>query len=368
MRKIRILFEAYNYYHLPQYLPFYNLIKDDPRFDIYFATSTGDSVQERDSTLRHFAANEFRVIYAGTEELRCNAIDRFDPDFIIIGWSRKGYLEHVLYRPGRPVFIMMYHGIGIKSAYYRDNSRRVQYRVVESPYRMEQLKRHGCHATLLPAGFIKLDPLFHPDQTASDAVRLELRLDPRRKTVLYAPTYYPSSIGIVKDEIGGATRGCNLIVKLHNYTWFRPEHAADLASMKDLARNFDHVRLLPPDTVNVLPYMQVSDLMITDASSVMFEYLPLDRPLIVFTRYKLIWRHWLFRYFFRKTRIDQETAGFKDFFDPIEDPKKLRGCIDRNLADPMRLSSARRKCLKDVLYYADGKSAHRLLEQFEKLL
>jgi CDP-glycerol glycerophosphotransferase (TagB/SpsB family) len=263
---------------------------------------------------------------------------------------------------------MIYHGIGIKAAYYRDNSRRVRYRVVESPYRMEQLKKHNCHAALLPAGYLKLDPLFHPDQTAINALRAELRLDPDKKTVLYAPTYYPSSIGIVKEEIARATNDCNLIIKLHNYTWFWPEHGAERRYIEELAQRYDHVRLLSSDTVNVLPYMQVSDLMITDASSVMFEYLPLDRPLIVFTRYKLIWRHWLFRYFFRKTRIDQETAGFKDFFDPIDDPKKLRGCIDRNLADPMRLSSSRRKCMKDALYYTDGKSARRLLEQFEKLI
>jgi hypothetical protein len=369
MKKIRILFEVYHLYHLPQYLPFFALIKDDPRFDIYFTTSASNGPEARRAALDAIAPLGVRIIDAPAEPERIAALDALQFDFLIIGWSRRGYIRY-LEGKKRPVIVMIYHGIGIKAAYYRDNGALVDFRVAESPYRARQLENHGCHAKTIPAGFIKLDPLFAPGAHGAEDGRLRerLKLDPAKKTVLYAPTFYPASIGIVRDQIALQTRGYNLIIKLHNFTQHFPEYRTDYALIRDVAAKYDHVRLLSFDEYNIVPVMRIADLMITDASSVMFEYLPLDRPLIVFTRYKLIWRHFIFRYWFKKTRIDTETAGYNDFFEPVRNPKRLRALIEENLSNPEKFQSARRRVMTELLHFTDGKSAQRLLDWFEQML
>ena len=55
----------------------------------------------------------------------------------------------------KTLVIMIYHGIGIKPSYWRDNNERLDLRFVEGRYRVEQLKGHGIKTDLALTGFIK---------------------------------------------------------------------------------------------------------------------------------------------------------------------------------------------------------------------
>ena len=365
MRPLRVLFEPYLIYHMPQFQPLADLMLGDERYDVRFSSS-GHSEEERRHSLRCLVDAGCRVIGGATDGERYATIDKFDPDVVIVGWGRRGYMHHVR-DPGRPVFVMIYHGIGVKASYYHDAHPRIDFRAVESPYRVAQLRDHRVPAEPLLTGCVKLDPLYGVPPYSRDDTLASLGLPPDRPTVLYAPTYYPSSIGTLRERIGTDTQGLNCIVKLHNYTRHHPDYQDDHRVMQQTAEQFAHVRLVSDDWLNILPLYHAADVLLTDASSVMFEYLALDRPVVVCTRHRLYLRHRLFPWFYVRNRIDTRTLAHRDFYDTVDRPDRLRPVLDRVLAEPGRLAPQRRVAHDTMLHFRDGCSARRLLEHIDRI-
>lgn len=118
------------------------------------------------------------------------------------------------------------------------------------------------------------------------AIRASLGLDPRRPTVLYAPTWSPaSSLHVAGEEIIAALlgRGLNVIVKLHDNCYLLDARFAAGVDWRQRLARFDgregYARVEAPDAS---PYLAASDLLVTDHSSIGFEFLVLDRPLAIF--------------------------------------------------------------------------------------
>ena len=62
----------------------------------------------------------------------------------------------------------------------------------------------------------------------------------------------------------------------------------------NLAEKFDHIKLLGPEDYNILPYYKVSDVLLTEASSTIYEMIALSKPVVVNRFYKLKLSHRLF--------------------------------------------------------------------------
>jgi GT2 family glycosyltransferase len=134
------------------------------------------------------------------------------------------------------------------------------------------------------AGYPKVDRLVDGTLDA-DATRSDLALDRRCPTVIYAPTWSPhSSLNrcgeAVVDRLAAA--GLNVIVKLHDRSYdLTPRGSGGVDWAARLARfeGRPNVRVVTdPDST---PYLAVSDAMVTDHSSVGFEFALLDRPIVV---------------------------------------------------------------------------------------
>ena len=97
------------------------------------------------------------------------------------------------------------------------------------------------------------------------------------------------------------------------------------------------------DELNILPIMAGSDIMITDTSSVAYEFLHFNRPLVT---YKAVARR---------------DKGIN-----IQDPSELLPAIERSLNYPDEFSQNRESCLKDIHPYFDGNSSKRILEMIKK--
>src|SRR5688572_21222791 len=140
----------------------------------------------------------------------------------------------------------------------------------------------GSNAARL-IGMPKLDCLVD-GSLKRDELLASMGLDPSRKTILYAPTWSPhSSVVSIGEELvkrlGEA--GYAVIVKLH-------DRSRDLSYVNSGGVDWG-ARLEPllqslggvlAKGNNSSPYLAAADVMITDHSSVGFEYLLLDRPLI----------------------------------------------------------------------------------------
>ncbi|MGH9142216.1 MAG: bifunctional glycosyltransferase/CDP-glycerol:glycerophosphate glycerophosphotransferase [Vicinamibacterales bacterium] len=135
-------------------------------------------------------------------------------------------------------------------------------------------------------GFPKVDRLVNGEYDG-DAVRRLLGLEAGRPTALYAPTWSPASSlslageGIITTLAGA---GWNVIVKLHSLSLdSRTEKFSGgvdwRARMAALERPG---RIVHVEDADASPLLAASDLMVTDHSTIGFEFCLLDRPLIVF--------------------------------------------------------------------------------------
>ena len=111
--------------------------------------------------------------------------------------------------------------------------------------------------------------------------------------MLYAPTWSPaSSLDVAGEDIITtlADAGWNVIVKLHSLSLDAqtPKFSGGVdwrARMAAIERPGRIVHVEEPDAS---PLLAASDLMVTDHSTIGFEFFLLDRPLIVFDVPKLI--------------------------------------------------------------------------------
>lgn len=134
-------------------------------------------------------------------------------------------------------------------------------------------------------GYPKLDRLA-AGRIDGAAVRASLGLDNGRRTALYAPTYSTaSSLHLAGEEIVGALAGAgfNVIVKLHDRSLDTdPRYTGGIdwrARLRALERDG---RVRHVEGADATPLLAAADFMVTDHSSVGFEFLVLDRPLLVF--------------------------------------------------------------------------------------
>jgi CDP-glycerol glycerophosphotransferase len=130
------------------------------------------------------------------------------------------------------------------------------------PYRYE----------ILETGYPRNDEAFHYGEEDCDALRRELGIPPGRKVALYAPTYRAA------DQIGTALDEAAL--------------AAALGQDWSLVTRFHYLercdKRLPPGVIDVSDYplvnhlFRIVDLLITDYSSVMFDFALFGRPIVLF--------------------------------------------------------------------------------------
>ena len=135
-------------------------------------------------------------------------------DVIIVG--NVGQLNKLV--NNNTIAVMVYHGIGLKQSYYNDIDERIDLRSVESAGRYEELQKLG-HDNIVLTGFTKLDRLKTINKSEINLAREKLDLDRNQKTVLFAPTFYPTSLESLYDEIKVLGQECNVIIKLHAFSW-----------------------------------------------------------------------------------------------------------------------------------------------------
>jgi len=169
--------------------------------------------------------------------------------------------------------------------------------------------------------------------------KIKRGIDPTQKVILYAPTFspkYKSSIELYES-----------IKELQNgtYHWFVKFHDLENKSVvekyKTLESDFFHII----DDIDILNYMYLSDILITDTSSVAYEFLLFDRPIITYKA---------------ETRLEKGIN--------ILEPDCLIGALIRSIEDPEEFSPSRKEILNDIHPYADGESSRRIIETISALL
>jgi len=193
-----------------------------------------------------------------------------------------------------------------------------------------------------------------------DQVLTSLGIDPSCKTVLYAPTWSKhSSLGFMGDEIvrrlGAA--GYVVIVKLHD----RSRQGDDYHSggvdwgqrLEPLLRATGGVLATGSNSSS---YLMAADVLITDHSSVGFEYLLLDRPLIRIHVPELL----------EKTDIEPVYVQLMtEAASTVFDIDELVAGVEESFAVPQRKCASRTAVAGEMFYEPGGATARALAEMYD---
>jgi hypothetical protein len=195
-----------------------------------------------------------------------------------------------------------------------------------------------------------------------DRILLDLHLDPSLPTVLYAPTWSPSSslnlMGMPLIE-GLVQRPANVIVKLHDRSRDdRAQYSGGIDWPARLAPLLGGPRARLADVPNIAPLLAAADLLITDHSSAGFEYLLLDRPVVRIEIPDLI----------READVHPDYVELlAEASHNVRTAEYALRMVDRALAEPRVKSAARRRVAAD-LFYRPGTATIRAVRELCEVL
>ena len=360
--KLKILFDSYHLYHLPQFEPLIDLLELDDRFDIFHSTSNNIPKEEYQLCASILKSKPGTLILAETENDRQKRIKKLDLDFFICGWSRYDIDKYV----NKKTYVgMIYHGIGIKPSYWLDNHKRLDMRFVESKYRVQQLKQNGVETDLNLTGFIKLDPIFQRNKIDINKIKQKYNLDPDKKTILFAPTFYPSSVEPIGMKLGEYTRGYNVLIKPHLWTTFLKNfaeinHQKKNRIFRNLVEHYSHIHLIPPKEYNIISFFKVADVLLTEASSTIYEMLACNKPVVVNRFFKLKFSHRVFRSRLYKKRLNLEMEkDISDFCFEAHKPRDIPFAIDSALNHFNGKKEKIKEYQEKMFFKLDGLAASR---------
>ncbi len=356
LNKIRVLFDIRHLYYLPQFLPVAQAMESAGSFEVYYSAYIDKA--RRDQQLIKKAILTFSENFIDADNEKARRAKILSLNFDVTFFGKSAHADE--YCSADTLAVLLYHGIGVKSCYYTDYHPRINVRYVESQYRLDELKHRGVTTEPVVSGFPKLDLLFEIQDNKPTLTIPEL--DPEKPTILYAPTFYPASIEVFGDSLAELTAGCNLIVKLHHFSWLLKKYRRHSGLMQNMSEKYAHVHLIPPEQYNIVPLYKIADLLLTEASSTAFEFLATGKPVIVCDFYHLRLKHRLFHRAFRKRRLDTEILPLLDFADHIEMPQQLPEAIQEAIT---KSAKYRQRIVGKAEFFMgnlDGKASQRIVQ------
>ena len=262
---------------------------------------------------------------------------RFNSDAIFVPGNEVPYYL-------RGVKTQVFHGLaGEKKGHFRIRNYFDLY-LTQGPYFTKWFSEAAAKHkdfSVVETGWPKLDVYgkeLHKYDTDKQTL---LKKSKAKKIILYAPTFSPSLTSashlFTQIEKLAKSKEYLILIKFHDLM------AADLIdSYKKLSMSFENVLFI--EERNIIKYLLISDLMISDTSSVVYEFLLLDKPVITFKNNSLA------------IKWDNQLL-FKGLVNRV---------AENLLEDPFK--QQRLEILKEYHPYTDGNSAKRMVDAVEKYI
>lgn len=239
----------------------------------------------------------------------------------------------------RGLKVQVFHGLaGEKKGHFRIRNYFDLY-LTQGPYftrKFLELKNKFKNFEVIETGWPKLD-IYGKELHKYDAAKKELLLKYQaKKIVLYAPTFSPSltSANFLIDEFKALSKNKDylILVKFHDLM------AVELVeAYKFLANKTENI--IFEEERNIIKFLLMADIMISDTSSVVYEFLLLDKPVITFKN---------------------NTANIK--WDNSNEYQNLPKKVKENLEED-NFKDERASVVKEYHPYNDGNSALRMVEE-----
>ena len=269
-RRRRVLIDCFELFHYHHIRPVVDRLLTDPRLRVFLLESS------------RFARQVIRPDIAPHKQFVTSPRVRFIPFDLTIStdYGAPHWIPHRGFEIAAP------HGGGMK-ANYNSPERLARYGalwVVGKRQRNNFSQSVASDAVLEDIGFIVTDQLVNNASDKTPVLR-RLALDKQLPIVLYAPSYSDKpDLILMSEEILTTLHShaqFNIIVKPHPLL-LRPSMTGGTDYGKMLSRlTNERFKVVTATDVPIQEYMIVSDVLISDISSVVFEFLFLDRPILL---------------------------------------------------------------------------------------
>jgi hypothetical protein len=352
---MRVFFDTRELYFLTQYLPVWRVLAGrgvECRFAFYENRPT-----QLEACRMAVARLRLPATWFDTKEAGLAWYQRERPDWIVFG---NGY-AHLAQIPPETRTAQLYHGIGTKTDVFSPSLCAMDVRFIEGPYYERRLRALFPAARFAPVGYAKVDPFAYPEAERPRLDLVALGLDPGKRTLLYAPTHMPSSFPKMAGEFPAHFADFNVLVKPHSLSFFGGKKKSHRRLM-ELWSRAPNVHVAAFDAFDPLPYMLAADLLISDESSVLFEYAVLDRPIVWCD---FLWVHWTRRgplAYRLKKRLDAGIDPYRAMAAHAPRYRDLRRIVEEELARPERYREARRRAVAELIGPTDGRASERIAD------
>lgn len=351
-----VYFDIPHLYYLPQYQPVYDELKRrgaDCTFVFY---------EKPEADLLHSVIRQYQlpVKWVKDEDAALELYHTDKPNWVIFGNDFLG-LKGLDKSATRTALLFHGSGTGVKGASLSPGLGEVDVRFVSGPARLPIFRERYPDVKLVTVGFAKLDPLFGPEEKQPKFDLTALGLDPTKKTLLYAPTFYPSSIENMGRDWPKQFAEYNILIKPHDFTLNKKRYRHQLKRLQQWAQH-DNVWLARPTDYSLIPFMATADVMATDTSSAIFEFASLDKPVIVCDFVRLRWGYRGPLRFRLRKRLDASTEQYQDIATHATRFKDLKAIVNEQMQQPEKLSARRLEYAEQIMGQRDGKVAERIAD------
>jgi len=191
---------------------------------------------------------------------------------------------------------------------------------------------------------------------------------PYEKTILYAPTgFWRMGYGCFTETIFPLLDAVkylkmNLIIKPHFATCKYKPHEANCKEVKKKVADMKNITWIDKKTLDdITPLYKVVDILVSDASSTLLEFLQVNKPSIEMLD--------------RNPPVGDRTEDWRGFLMPkgttiqCWNPKKeLRKLLARAVYYPDEFAELRKKWQRELLFKVDGKATERTIKAIEEYM
>ena len=210
-------------------------------------------------------------------------------------------------------------------------------------------------------GYPKIDRLVDGSLDRAE-IASQLSLDSRSPVALYAPTWSPySSLNAMGEEVIDrlAAEGLQVIVKLHDRSYDRRHRGSGGVDwMARLSKYDAHPLVRIVRAPDGSPFLAVADAMVSDHSSIAFEFMLLDRPIVIIHRPELI---------AQAAISSDKVRRLRESADVVATARETTSAIAAALQRPERFSAQRRQIATD-LFYRPGTATDRAVALIYRMI
>ena len=202
------------------------------------------------------------------------------PDWLIAG-NGLSTLKNIV-RPTRTALMMHGTDVSFKRACEVPALKGFDVRFVGSPGRTQTLKELYPETEMVETGYAKLSSFFPLRERAGS--------NNQRPKILYAPTFYPSSLLKMPVDWPGKLAGCDITIKPHQFTLSKSRYKTERETINRWSQ-YPNVSVVFNMESGFLDSMLDADLMVSDASSASFEFAALEKPVLIADFPRLRWTY-----------------------------------------------------------------------------